>query len=189
MPPITPLHMESLHDLLIRRHSIRRYADREISAEDVKTILEAALLAPSSKRKRPWQFVLVDDKNMLARLAECKANGTRPILSCALAVVVTASPEGTDMYLEDMSIAAAYMQLQATALGLGACWIQVRNRFTADGESAEDIVRDLLGIPADLIVECIVTVGYPDEERRPVDPSKLLWEKVHIERWEPTEEA
>ena len=48
---------------------------------------------------------------------------------------------------------------------------------------AQDIVRELLGIPHDMIVECIVTVGYPDEERRPVDPSKLLWEKVHIERW------
>ncbi len=175
--------MESLHELLIRRHSIRRYQDREISAEDVKTIMEAALLAPSSKSVRPWQFVLVDDKDTLAKLAACKANGTRPISSCALAIVVTASPEKTDMYIEDMSIAAAYMQLQATALGLGACWIQVRNRFTEDNEDAQDIVRELLGIPHDMIVECIVTVGYPDEERRPVDPSKLLWEKVHIERW------
>lgn len=175
--------MESLHELLIRRHSIRRYQDREISAEDVKNIMEAALLAPSSKSVRPWQFVLVDDKDTLAKLAACKANGTRPISSCALAIVVTASPEKTDMYIEDMSIAAAYMQLQATALGLGACWIQVRNRFTEDNEDAQDIVRELLGIPHDMIVECIVTVGYPDEERRPVDPSKLLWEKVHIERW------
>ena len=87
------------------------------------------------------------------------------------------------MYIEDMSIAAAYMQLQATALGLGACWIQVRNRFTADGESAEDIVREILGIPDEMVVECIMTIGHPDEERRPVDPSKLLWEKVHTEKW------
>lgn len=179
--------MESLHDLLLRRHSIRRYTTEEISAEDVKTILEAALLAPSSKSVRPWQFILVEDKNVLARLAECKAAGTRPIASCPLAIVVCASPERTDMYLEDMSIAAAYMQLQATALGLGACWIQVRNRFTADGEPAEDIVRETLGIAADMIVECIVTVGHPDEERRPVDPAKLLWEKVHVGKWKPAE--
>ncbi len=175
--------MESLHDLLLRRHSIRRYTDRPISAEDVTTILQAALLAPSSKSVRPWQFVLVDDKEMLGKLAGCKAAGARPISACALAIVVTASPEKTDMYLEDMSIAAAYMQLQATALGLGACWIQIRNRFSADGEDAETIVRDLLGIPHDMIVECIMTVGYPDEDRKPVDPDKLLWEKVHIEKW------
>lgn len=175
--------MESLHDLLIRRHSIRRYTEEAISAEDVTTILEAALLAPSSKSARPWQFVLVENKDDLKRLSECKANGARPIANCALAVVVCADPSKSDMYLEDVSIAAAYMQLQATALGLGACWIQVRNRFTVDGEDGETIVREVLGIPENIVVECIVTIGHPDEERRPVDPSKLLWEKVHIDNW------
>lgn len=175
--------METLHDLLIRRHSIRRYTDSAVDPEDVKTILEAALLAPSSKSARPWQFVIVENRDDLQRLSECKANGTRPVAVCALAVVVCADPARSDMYIEDMSIAAAYMQLQATALGLGACWIQVRNRFTADGESAEDIVREILGIPDEMVVECIMTIGHPDEERRPVDPSKLLWEKVHTEKW------
>ncbi len=175
--------MESLHELLVRRHSIRRYKNETIPAEDVTTILEAALLAPSSKSARPWQFVLVENKEDLARLSECKANGARPIANCALAVVVCADPSKSDMYLEDMSIAAAYMQLQATALGLGACWIQVRNRFAADGEDAQTIVREILGIPEELVVECIVTIGHPDEQRRPVDTSKLLWEKVHIDHW------
>lgn len=176
--------MESLHDLLVRRHSIRRYTDEAISAEDVKTILEAALLAPSSKSARPWQFVLVDNKDDLQRLSECKAAGARPVATCSLAVVVCASPANSDMYIEDMSIAAAYMQLQATALGLGACWIQVRGRFASDGEDAENVVRQVLGIPDDIVVECIVTIGHPDENRRPVDTSKLLWEKVHAERWQ-----
>ena len=175
--------MESLHELLLRRHSIRRYTSEPVDADDVKCIIEAALLAPSSKSVRPWEFVVVEKREDLERLAACKANGTRPIATCPLAVVVCADPEHSDMYLEDMSIAAAYMQLQATALGLGACWIQVRGRFTSDGEDAQDIVRDTLGIPASHVVECIVTLGHPDEQRRPVDPSKLLWEKVHAERW------
>lgn len=175
--------METLHELLVRRHSIRRYTDEPISAEEVKTILEAALLAPSSKSARPWQFVLVENKEDLQRLSECKAQAARPIAACALAVVVCASTEKSDMYLEDMAIAAAYMQLQATALGLGACWIQVRNRFAADGEDAQQVVRDVLGIPDDIVVECIVTLGHPNEERRPVDTDKLLWDKVHIDNW------
>ncbi len=175
--------METLHDLLLRRHSIRRYTDSPVAADDVKEILEAALLAPSSKSARPWEFVVVDDRSDLEKLSGCKSFGTRPISTCALAVVVCADPERSDMFIEDMSIAAAYMQLQATALGLGACWIQVRNRFTSDGEDAENIVRETLGIPANFIVECIVTIGKPDEDRRPVDPAKLLWEKVHAEKW------
>lgn len=180
--------MESLHDLLVRRHSIRRYTQEAISAEDVKTILEAALLAPSSKSARPWQFILVENKDDLTRLSECKANGARPIANCSLAIVVCAEPGKSDMYIEDMSIAAAYMQLQATAIGLGACWIQIRNRYAADGEDAEVIVREILGIPDDVVVECIVTVGHPDEERRPVDTSKLLWEKVHVDNWKSHDE-
>ena len=175
--------METLHELLVSRHSIRRYTDEPISAEDVKTILEAALLAPSSKSVRPWQFILVEDKATLEKLAGCKTVATRPISACSLGVVVCASTEKTDMYIEDMSIAAAYMQLQATALGLGACWIQVRNRFAADGEDSETIVREILGIPEDIVVECIVTIGHPDEQRNPVDTAKLLWEKVHIGNW------
>ena len=63
--------MENLHDLLVRRHSIRKYTDEPISAEDVKLILEAALLAPTSKSSRSWQFVAVDDREMLQRLAGC----------------------------------------------------------------------------------------------------------------------
>jgi len=172
-----------MHELLLRRHSIRRYTAEPIDAGDVKCIIEAALLAPSSKSARPWEFVVVEKREDLEKLAACKANGTRPIATCPLAVVVCADPERSDMYLEDMSIAAAYMQLQATALGLGACWIQVRGRFTADGEDAQDIVRETLGIPPSYVVECIVTLGHPDEQRRPVDPAKLLWEKVHAERW------
>ncbi len=175
--------MESLHDLLIRRHSIRRYTDQPISAEDVTTILEAALLAPSSKSARPWQFVLVENKDDLTRLSECKAHGARPIAGCALAIVVCADSSRSDMFIEDMSIAAAYMQLQATALGLGACWIQMRGRLDMHGEDAETAVREVLGIPEHITVECIVTVGHPDEQRRPVDTSKLLWEKVHIDNW------
>lgn len=89
--------METLHELLVRRHSIRRYTDEAVSAEDVKTIMEAALLAPSSKSARPWQFVLVDDKADLARLSECKAAGARPIAACSLAVAVCASPAKSDM--------------------------------------------------------------------------------------------
>ncbi|MBP2691827.1 MAG: nitroreductase family protein [Muribaculaceae bacterium] len=175
--------MENLHQLMLQRHSIRRYKDQPVSADDVKTILEAALLAPSSKSARPWQFVVVEDKDMLTRLADCKQFGTKPVSTAAFAVVVTVDPAKSDVYVEDATVAAIFMHLQAADLGLGSCWIQVRGRFAADGESSETVVRELLDIPEEMAVECIVTFGYIDEQRRPVDPEKLLWEKVHIGRW------
>jgi len=177
--------MESFHQLALSRRSIRRYTDQSINADDVKLILEAGLLAPTSKSSRSWQFVCVDDPDMLTRLAECKPMGAAPVSRCKLAIVVAGNPELSDPWIEDASIAASYMQLQAEDLGLGSCWIQVRGRFTADGIPSEEYVQELLGMPGELPVVCILTFGYKDETRREVDPSKLLWERVHIGKWTP----
>lgn len=179
--------MENFHDLLVNRRSIRHYTSEPISAEDVKLILEAGLLAPTSKSSRSWQFIAVDDRSMLDRLAQCKPMAAVPIERCALAVVVAADPTLSDPWIEDASIAAAYMQLQAADLGLGSCWIQVRGRFTADNIPSEEYVQELLGIPETISVLCIMTFGHKGEERKKVDTSKLLWEKVHIGTWKPTE--
>lgn len=175
--------MKDFHELLVERRSIRRYTPEPISAEDVKLILEAGLLAPTSKSSRPWHFIAVDDRQMLERLAGCKPSGATPIERCALAIVVTADPTMTDPWIEDASIAAAYMQLQAADLGLGSCWIQVRGRFTADNIPSEEYVQELLGIPETIPVLCVMTFGHKDEVRKAVDTSKLLWEKVHVGTW------
>ena len=151
----------NLHQLLLERHSIRRYTDQQIPADNVKTILEAALMAA---------------------LAECKDFGGKPIAKAAMAVAVVADPLESDCWLEDSSIAAIFMHLQAAALGIGSCWIQVMGRDKGE-ESAEDIVRSILDIPESLKIPCIMTFGYQDETRKPVDPDKLLWEKIHIGKW------
>lgn len=175
--------MGNFHELLVNRRSIRRYTSEEVSAENVKLILEAALMAPTSKSTRAWQFIVVEDKDMLERLSHCKPAGAVPIAKAAFAVVVAADPTLTDPWVEDASIAAAYMQLQASDLGLGSCWIQVRGRFAGDNTPSEEYVQELLGMPDTLPVLCIMTFGHKDEERRPCDTSKLLWEKVHIGSW------
>lgn len=174
---------KNFNNLLFERHSIRKYKNETIDPDAVKQILEAGLLAPSSKSARPWQFVVVEDKDTLAKLAECKKIGSRPLANAAMAIVVCADPEKSDVYVEDCSVAASYMQLQAAALGVGSCWIQVRNRFSADDEPAQDIVQALLGIPPTQQVVMVLSLGIPDEVRKRVDPEKLLWEKVHIGSW------
>lgn len=175
--------MRDFHELLVNRRSIRRYTDQPLDAEQVKLILEAGLLAPTSKSSRAWQFVVVEDKDMLERLSHCKEMGAAPIARAALAVVVAIDTAATDPWIEDASVAASYMQLQAADLGLGSCWIQVRGRFSADGIPSEEYVQEALGMPETLPVVCILTFGHKNEERRPVDTSKLLWEKVHIGQW------
>ncbi len=174
-----PMNKE-FHDMLFTRHSIRKYTDEPIDGEHVKLLLEAALLAPSGKSVRPWEFVVVEDKEVLAKMSECRPFGSGPVAKCKLAIVVCGDPGKTDVWVEDCTIAATYIQLQAEALGLGSCWIQMRGRFDKDNNDSADLIRELLDIPGEQQVECIIVLGHKDEVRRPVDPDKLLWEKVHI---------
>ena len=171
---------KEFHDMLFTRHSIRKYTDEPLDGEHVKLLLEAALLAPSGKSVRPWEFVVVEDKEVLARMSECRPFGSGPVAKCKLAIVVCGDPGKTDVWVEDCTIAATYIQLQAEALGLGSCWIQMRGRFDKDNNDSADLIRELLDIPGEQQVECIIVLGHKDEVRRPVDPDKLLWEKVHI---------
>lgn len=175
--------MENFHELLINRRSIRRYKDQPLNSDDVKLILEAGLMAPTSKSSRAWQFIVVEDKEMLEKLSQCKPAGANPIANAAIAVVVAVDCQKTEPWIEDGSVAAAFMQLQAADLGLGSCWIEVRDRYMADGTPSQEYIQELLGMPETLPVLCVLTFGYKNEERRPCDTSKLLWEKVHIGRW------
>lgn len=180
--------MENFHDLLVNRRSIRKYTDQPIDAEHVKLIIEAGLMAPSSKSVRPWQFIVTENREIIEQLSQCKPNYATSIASAPLAIVVAADTTKSDAWIEDASIAAVFMQLQASDLGLGSCWVEVRERFRADGQPAEEYVRELMGIPEHLSVLCVVSVGHKNEERKPINTEKLLWEKVHIDSWKPTEE-
>lgn len=177
--------MKNLHDLLTNRRSIRRFSQDPIPADDVRLIMEAALMAPSSKSSRPWHFILVDDPVTLDRLSQCRQAGAGPIANCRLAVIVCADSSITGPWIEDASIAATYIQLQAQDLGLGSVWIQVRDRFDATGVPADEIIQGILGIPETISIECIVAIGYPDEKKNPQNLDKLLWERVHIGQWKP----
>lgn len=171
-------------DLIQKRRSIRKFTDKIIPPEDVATIMRAALMSPSSKNTTPWQFVLVEDKEALKQLSLCKKHGSKPIEGCALAVVVIADPIASSVWIEDASIASLMIQLQAEDLGLGSCWIQIREREALDGSSAEDYVRSLLEIPIQMQVLSIIAIGYKDQERSPFDEDKLQWEKLHIGKFE-----
>ncbi len=180
--------MESFASLIKQRRSTRKFTDRLLSAEQVEMILKAALMAPASKRSNPWQFVVVEDKEMLRKLAECKAAGAAFLEDCALAVVVVANVMESDVWIEDASIASIYMQLEAEDLGIGSCWCQVRSRQRADGTDSAEYVRSLLGIPYQMEVLSVIGFGYKNQARKPFDEAHLQWEKVHIGSYKMPEE-
>ena len=100
-----------------------------------------------------------------------------------IAIVVLADPLASDVWIEDASIASILIQLQAEDLGLGSCWIQVRERYTATGMPADEYIHGVLDIPLQLQVLSIIAVGHKGMERKPFDESKLLWEKVHLNKY------
>ena len=176
--------MNSFISLITGRRSTRKFTADPLSPEQVASILKATLMAPTSKNAHSWQFVVVEDKNTLRQLAGCKKHGASFLDGCALAIVVLGDAGQTDVWIEDASIASIYMQLQAEDLGIGSCWCQVRNRLTEDGRESEQYVRTLLDIPHHFGVLSIIGFGHKNQERQSVDESDLLWEKVHIGKFQ-----
>lgn len=162
---------------------MRKFTGEELTQEEVVALMKAALMAPTSKRSNAWQFVVVDDKDLLKRLSQCKEQAAQFIADAALAVVVMADPLASDVWIEDAAIASIYVQLQAEDLGLGSCWVQVRERFTASGIPANDYVHDVLDIPLQLQVLSIIAIGHKGMERKPFDEARLQWEKVHLNKY------
>ena len=81
--------------------------------------------------------------------------------------MVTGDSELSDTWIEDCSIAMIIMQLQATELGVGNCWVQVRGRMLEEtGEVTEDLIKSKLGIEDKYSVECMLALGMPAEDWR-----------------------
>lgn len=172
--------MKDFSELIKTRRSMRQFTEELLSGDDVKFLLRAGLMAPSSKGLHSYEFIVVEDKQMLQVLSRSKAVGSDFLAGAPLAIVVLADPQVSDVWIEDASVAAMNILLQAEDLGLGACWIQVRDRMDAEGRPTEEIVKSLLGIPDGMRAVCMVAVGHKGMERKPQNEDRLKWERVHI---------
>jgi nitroreductase len=167
-------------DLLRSRRSIRRFQDRPVEKEKIDTLVEAVLRSPSSRGFNPWEFVVVSDPEMMARLSKAKPHGAAFLKNAPLAVVVCADPEKSDVWVEDAAIASIILHLAATDLGLGSCWIQIRLREHDVKQSAQAYIAGLLGLRKGLAVESVIAMGYPVEEKPGHPTSSLLFDKVRF---------
>jgi nitroreductase len=148
-------------ELLQQRRSIRQFRSEPITPEQLTQLTEALLRAPTSRGRNPWHFVVVDDPQLLNQLSTAKAHGAEFLAKAPLAVAICADPAVSDVWVEDCAIAAIILQLTAASLGLGSCWAQMRLRSDANGRSAEANVREILNLPAEWNVACIIGIGEP----------------------------
>ncbi|MDY0311263.1 MAG: nitroreductase family protein [Desulfobacterales bacterium] len=170
-------------DLLRNRRSIRSFLDRPVAPEKIELLTEAVLRAPSSRGINPWGFVFVTDPDTIGRLAQAKPHGADFLAKAPLAVVVYADPGKSDVWVEDAAIATLIVHLAAADLGLGSCWIQIRQRPHDASRSASRYITELLGIPPAMEIEAMVAIGYPAEEKKPHPAASLERDKVSFERY------
>jgi nitroreductase len=158
-----------------QRRSVRQYRPDPVPPEALTEIAEAALSAPTACNFRPWHLVLVTEQARREALAQVHQWAG----FCAEAPVVVAvcgDPALSEhWWIEDCCAATENAMIQAAALGLGTCWIGIR-----DGES-EATVRQILGIPEGIRVLCTFSLGYPADEGTNRGPGPM--EHVHYEQW------
>ena len=169
--------------LIQKRRSIRKFKTKPVEPDKIDKLVEAALRAPSSRGLQPWGFVVVTDKDLLERLSRAKPSGSAFLRNALLGIVVCADPEKSDVWIEDSSIAAIFIQLAAESMQLGSCWIQIRERMHAGTKTSEEYISEVLRIPKKLRVEAMIAIGYADEKKAPHKKEGLLFEKVYLNRY------
>ncbi|MGL4252466.1 MAG: nitroreductase family protein [Fusobacteriaceae bacterium] len=165
------------------RRSIRKYKETKIEEKKISEILALATLAPSGKNKKPCEFLAVSHRETLKKLMEVKAKGIAMLEHASHGIIVLGKPEISDTWIEDCSIAATLIQLKAWELGIGSCWIQIRGREDILGNCSEKKTKELLSLPEELGVLCIISLGYPDETKPEYTEKDVENWRIHIEKY------
>jgi nitroreductase len=143
------------------RRSIRKYKpDQPVSREQLDRLLHAAMLAPSARNSRPWEFIAITGRETLDEIVRIAPNAhmcaSAPAAIVLVAIPQTGLPEG--YWPQDCGAATQNILLEAAAMGLGSCWCGVYPR-----EARVAAIGELLGIQEPKLAFCVIAVGYPDE--------------------------
>jgi nitroreductase len=165
------------------RRSIRKYKDLQIEKEKIDTIIENTLFSPTSKNRRPWEFIIVQDRENIEAISKVREMGSSFLNGAPCVMLVIGDPNASEIWIEDTSIAAYAIQLAAHEQGLGTCWVQIRLREHSGDLTASEYLKEKFGIPGHMEVACAIGIGYPDEEKAPHELTNELHAKVHHERY------
>lgn len=170
----------SVMDNIFARKSVRNYTlnpdntPKVISKDTLELILKAAMAAPSAMNRQPWEFLVFSNREQMRSLAEMLPYAK--MLKNASAAIVVCGNHKESLWRDDCSAAAQNILLATEAMGLGGVW-------TAVSPSKERVkaVREVLGIPSQMIPLCLIPIGYPSGKDMPKDKWKP--EKVHFDEW------
>ena len=169
---------QAVMDNILSRKSVRSYTDRDVTPEQVETMLRAAMAAPSGMNLQPWRFVVVREQETKDKLA---VGFNKMIAKAPVAIVVCGKITGklgaeNHNWTADCAAATENLLLAAESLGLGAVWTAC---YPYDDRMNPAI--EALGLPNDIKPYCIIPVGYPAGDNKPKDKWKP--ENIHYEKW------
>lgn len=169
--------METMEAIITRR-SIRKYEKKAIEKEKVEQLLKAAMYAPSARNYQPWHYIVIDNREMLDKLAEVHPYGEM-LKEAPLGILICGdiNLEPTKEYIAvDCSAATQNLLLAAHDLDLGAVWLGVYPR-----EERSKAISELLNLPENIIPVSLISVGYPAEKK--AVPKRFRIERIHYNGW------
>lgn len=171
-----PKQGNSTLDTIFNRKSVRKYTERPVEKAMLETLARAGMAAPSSKDRRPWEFVIVTDRKLLDAMGEGLPLA-RMLKDAKQAIIVCGDTvKSENAWYLDCSAAAQNILLAAESMGLGAVW-------TAAYPYPDRIkvVREVLNLPNHLIPLAVIPVGYPQGS----DKAKVKFNKqqIHYNSW------
>ena len=165
-------------DLILKRRSIRKYKDKEVPESDIKELLKAGMSAPSAGNQQPWQFIIINEKNILDKIpnihphADMAPQASKAILVCG--DLDLDSHKG--FWVQDCSAVTQNILLAIESKNLGGVWVGIYPR-----EKRIENFKKLFNLPENIIPFAIIPLGYPAEEKSPAQRYKE--NRIHINKW------
>jgi nitroreductase len=165
-------------DTILTRRSIRKYQKKSIAKEVLQDLLRAACSAPSAGNQQPWQFIVLDERNIL-NVIHTFHPSAKILMGADKALLVCGDLDLEKLkgyWMVDCAAAAENILLAAHAKELGACWLGI---YPREGRMAG--MRKLLHLPAHIIPFALISLGYPAEKKPPAD--RFNPSRVHYNKW------
>ena len=171
----TTLKSKAVLENIAERKSVRKYLNKSVEEDKIDAMVKAGMAAPSGMDRRPWEFVVVTDREALDSMA-AKLPYAKMLTKAPLAIVVCGDTTRSSYWYLDCSAATQNVLLAAEALGLGAVWTAAYPY-----EDRIDVVRQNTGLPENIVPLCVIPIGYPDGPQKAKDKFDL--QRVHRNKY------
>lgn len=163
---------------IFKRRSIRKFKQIPLSKEEINLLLKAGMAAPTARNNQEWEFVVIDNKEIMNKILEFHVFG-KPLIEAALAIAVcgdTTKQTELGYVAQDCAAATQNILLQATMMNIGSCWVGIYPRPERVAG-----VTNLLGLPEHIVPITVIALGYPNDEKP--ENNNFFEEKIRYNKW------